>query len=67
MAPIVNPIKVTVTTSLAAKLPDCSEITILEDPLAEEVAVTEPLIKTLGVTSDAKKLRGYHRVMELDT
>ena len=67
VAPIVMPNKVTVTAVLAAALPVCNVITMLDVPLAAEVAVAPPLNVTLGVTPTAKKLSGYISVTVLDT
>ena len=59
VAPIVMPANVTVTAVLAAALPDCTVITMLDAPLAAEFAVATPLNVTLGVTPTAKKPGGY--------
>ena len=67
VAPIVMPPNVTVTAVLAAALPDCNVITMLDAPLAAEFAVAPPLNVTLGVTPTAKKLSGYISVTVLDT
>ena len=63
VTPIVMPTNVTVTAVLAAALPDCNVITMLDAPLAVEFAVAPPLNVTLGVTPTAKKSGGYARVM----
>ena len=63
-APMAKPLRVTVTTALAATVPDCNEITMLDAPLAEAPAVAAPLIATLdGTTPDAKNPGGYMSVM----
>ena len=67
IAPIVMPDNVTVTAVLAAALPVCNVITMLDAPLAAEFAVATPLNVTLGVTPTAKKLSGYVSVTVLDT
>ena len=67
VAPIVMPPNVTVTAVLAAALPVCNVITMLDAPLAAEFAVAPPLNVTLGVTPTAKKLGGYISVTVLDT
>ena len=67
VAPIVMPPNVTVTAVLAAALPVCNVITMLDAPLAAEFAVATPLNVTLGVTPTAKKLSGYISVTVLDT
>ena len=67
VAPIVMPANVTVTAVLAAALPVCNVITMLDAPLAAEFAVAPPLNVTLGVTPTAKKLGGYISVTVLDT
>ena len=66
VAPIVMPPNVTVTGVLAAALPVCNVITMLDAPLAAEFAVATPLNVTLGVTPTAKKLSGYVSVTVLD-
>ena len=65
--PFVSPERVIVTAVLAAALPDCNVITMLDAPLAAEFAVAPPLNVTLGVTPTAKKLGGYVSVTVLDT
>ena len=68
VAPIVMPNNVTVTAVLAAALPVCNVITMLDAPLAAEFAVAPPLnVTLLGVTPTAKKLGGYISVTVLDT
>ncbi len=70
VAPIVMPPNVTVTAVLAAALPVCNVITMLDAPLAAEFAVATgapPLNVTLGVTPTAKKLSGYISVTVLLT
>ena len=58
VAPIVMPPNVTVTATLAATLPDCSVSTMLDGPLAPEIAVAAPLKVAVGVTLGARKLVG---------
>ena len=66
VAPIVMPLNVTATAALAATLPDCSVSTMLEAPLAPQLAVAPPLkVTLLGVTLEAKKPGGYVSVMVL--
>ena len=67
VAPIVMPPNVTVVAALAAAVPVCNVITMLDAPLAAEFAVATPLNVTLGVTPTAKKLSGYVSVTVLDT
>ena len=68
VAPIVMPPNVTVTAVLAAALPVCNVITMLDAPLAAEFAVAPPLnVTLLGVTPTAKKSGGYISVTVLDT
>ena len=67
VAPIVMPPNVTVTAVLAAVLPVCNAITMLDAPLAAEFAVAPPLNVTLGVMPTAKKSSGYVSVTVLDT
>ncbi len=68
VAPIVMPPNVTVTAVLAAALPVCNVITMLDAPLAAEFAVAPPLnVTLLGVTPTAKKPSGYVSVTVLDT
>ena len=67
VAPIVMPTNVTVTAVLAAALPVCNVITMLDAPLAAEFAVAPPLNVTLGVTPTAKKSSGYSSVTVLLT
>ena len=57
-APIVMPPNVTVTEALAATLPDCSVSTMLDGPLAPEVAVAPCKFTLVGVTLDARKPGG---------
>ena len=59
VAPIVMPTNVIVTAVLAAALPVCNVITMLDAPLAVEFAVATPLRLTVtGVTPAAKKSGG---------
>ena len=67
VAPIVMPPNVTVTAVLAAALPVCNVITMLDAPLAAEFAVAPLLNVTLGVTPTAKKSAGYISVTVLLT
>ena len=68
VAPIVMPLNVTATAALAATLPDCSVSTMLDAPLAPQLAVAPPLkVTLLGVTLEAKKPGGYVSVMVLLT
>ena len=54
------PLNVTVTAALAATLPDPSVSTMLDAPLAPQLAVATPLKATLlGVTLGARKPDGY--------
>ncbi len=66
VAPIVIPPNVTVTTALAATLPDPSVSTMLDVPLAPQLAVATPLrVTLLGVTLGARKPDGYVSVTVL--
>ena len=66
VAPIVMPLNVTATAALAATLPDCSVSTMLDAPLAPQLAVAPPLkVTLLGVTLEAKKPGGYVSVIVL--
>ena len=66
VVPIVMPPNVTVTAALAATLPDPSVSTMLDGPLAPQLAVAPPLKATLlGVTLGARKPVGYVSVTEL--
>jgi len=68
VAPIVMPSNVTVTAVLAAALPPCNVSTMLDAPLAAELAAAPPLnVTLLGVTPTAKKLGGYISVTVLGT
>ena len=64
VVPVVMPTNVTVTAAIAATLPDCSVSTMLDGPLAPEIAVT-PLKVTVGVTLGARKPVGYVSVTVL--
>ena len=67
VAPIVMPLNVTATAALAATLPDASVSTMLDAPLAPQLAVAPPLkVTLLGVTPEAKKPAGYVSVMVSD-
>jgi hypothetical protein len=60
------PLNVTATAALAATLPDCSVSTMLDAPLAPQLAVAPPLkVTLLGVTLEAKKPGGYVSVIVL--
>ena len=62
------PLNVTVTAALAATLPDPSVSTMLDAPLAPQLAVATPLNATLlGVTLGARKPGGYVSVTVLDS
>ena len=64
--PIVIPPNVTVTATLAATMPDPSVSTMLDAPLAPQLAVAPPLKATLlGVTLGARKPDGYVSVTVL--
>ncbi len=64
--PIVMPPNVTVTAALATTLPDPSVSTMLDVPLAPQLAVAPPLRATLlGVTLGARKPDGYVSVTVL--
>ena len=66
VAPIVMPTNVTVTATLAATLPVSSVSTMLDVPLAPQLAVAPPLNATLlGVTLGARKPGGYVSVTVL--
>ncbi len=65
--PFLSPERMIVKAVLAAALPVCNVITMLDAPLAAEFAVATPLNVTLGVTPTAKKLSGYVSVTVLDT
>ena len=65
-APIVMPPNVTVTAALAPTLPDSSVSTILDAPLAPELAVAPLNVTLLGGTLGARKPEGYVSVMVLD-
>ena len=66
VAPIVMPTNVTVTATLAIALPDCSVSTMLDVPLAPQLAVATPLkVTLLGVTLGARKPDGYVSVTVL--
>ena len=66
VAPIFMPPNVTVTATLAATLPDASVSTMLDAPLAPQLAVATPLkVTLLGVTVGVRKPEGYVRVMVL--
>ena len=66
VVPIVMPTNVTVTATLAATLPDPSVSTMLDAPLAPQLAVATPLKATLlGVTLGARKPDGYVSVTVL--
>ena len=67
VASIVMPNNVTVTAAIAAEAPVSNVITMLDAPLAAELASATPLNVTLGVTPTAKKLSGYISVTVLDT
>ena len=61
------PTNVTVTAALAATLPDPSVSTMLDVPLAPQLAVATPLrVTLLGVTLGARKPDGYVSVTVLD-
>jgi len=66
VVPIFIPTNVTVTAALAATLPDPSVSTMLDVPLAPQLAVATPLKATLlGVTLGARKPDGYVSVTVL--
>ena len=65
VAPIVMPLNVTATAALAATLPDCSVSTMLDAPLAPELAVAPLKVTLLGVTLGARKPDGYVSVTVL--
>ena len=62
VAPIVMPTNVTVTAVLAAALPVCTTMIILDCELGLEIAVTPPLTKTVGVLL-AKKAAGKFNII----
>ena len=67
-APIVMPPNVTVTAKFAATVPVCNVSTMLDAPLAAELAVAPPFNATEdGVTPAAKKPDGYISVTVLGT
>ena len=61
-APIVRPLKVTVTAELAAAAPVCNVMITLDMWVAADIAVA-PLSKTEGDVPKTKKLDGYVRVI----
>ena len=66
VAPIVMPLNVTMTGKLPTIDPDCSVSTMLDAPLAPQLAVATPLKATLlGVTLGARKPDGYVSVTVL--
>jgi len=66
VAPIFMPPSVTVTAAFAAILPNVSVSTMLDNPLAPELAVA-PLKFTLrGAKPEARKPGGYVSVIVLD-
>ena len=66
VVPIFMPPNVTVTAALAATLPVSSVSTMLDVPLAPQLAVAPPLkVTLLGVTLGARKPDGYVSVMVL--
>ena len=66
VVPIFKPTNVTVTAVLAATLPDASVSTMLDAPLAPQLAVAPPLkVTLLGVTLGARKPDGYVSVTVL--
>ncbi len=66
VVPIVIPTNVTVTAVLAATLPVRSVSTMLDGPLAPQLAVATPLkVTLLGVTLGARKPDGYVSVTVL--
>ena len=67
VAPIVMPLSTTMTGKLPPIEPDCSISTMLDAPLAPQLAVAPPLkVALLGVTPEAKKPGGYVSVMVSD-
>ena len=67
VAPIVMPLNVTMAGKLPPIEPDCSVSTMLDAPLAPQLAVAPPLkVTLLGVTLDAKKPDGYVSEMVSD-
>ena len=65
VAPIVMPPNVTVTAALATTLPDVSVSTMLDAPLAPQLAVAPLNVTLLGVTLGARKPDGYVSVTVL--
>ncbi len=65
VAPIVMPPNVTVTAVLAATLPVSSVSTMLDAPLAPQLAVAPLNVTLLGVTLGARKPDGYVSVTVL--
>ena len=65
VVPIVMPLNVTVTAALAATLPDPSVSTMLDAPLAPQLAVAPLKVALLGVTLGARKPDGYVSVTVL--
>ena len=67
VVPIFMPLNVTVTAALAATLPVSNVSTMLDAPLAPQLAVAPPLkVTLLGVTLGARKPDGYVSVTVLD-
>ena len=67
VAPIVMPLNVTMAGKLPPIEPDCSVSTMLDAPLAPQLAVAPPLkVTLLGVTLEAKKPGGYVSVIVSD-
>ena len=67
VAPIVMPLNVTMAEKLPPIEPDCSVSTMLDAPLAPQLAVAPPLkVTLLGVTLEAKKPGGYVSVIVSD-
>ena len=65
VVPIVMPPNVTVTAALAATLPPITVSTMLDAPLATELAVAPRKVTLLGVTLGARKPDGYVSVTVL--
>ena len=65
VVPIFIPTNVTVTATLAATLPDPSVSTMLDVPLAPQLAVAPLKVALLGVTLGARKPDGYVSVTVL--
>ena len=66
VAPIVMPLNVTMAGKLPLIEPDCSVSTMLDAPLAPQLAVATPLkVTLLGVTLGARKPDGYVSVTVL--